>query len=336
MSKKNKKKRGKKIMKVILIIIVILTILMFIGFIINSILSKGELEQIEPYGKMINVEGKNMHVNSMGNGSETIVLLPGFGVSLPSADFGPLMRELSKKYTVATIEYFGVGFSDEIDTPRTNENYTHEIRTALQKAGFTPPYILMPHSISGINAEYYASRYPDEIKGLILLDTTSTSKEVLESIPSYMNRLENIGFSIGKFQQKIGMTRLGMKLVPDTKLVENGYTEKEISDYKKFSNHVINNTIISQSLSKANNIKETSSLDFPEDIPVIKLISSETLKNMAKKNKDDGMSYHTEHLKRLGKNTSYKVIEASHFMYQTKVSEISDITDEFIDTLEQQ
>jgi pimeloyl-ACP methyl ester carboxylesterase len=65
-----------------------------------------------------------MHVYALGDGGKTIVLLPGFGVSLPSADFGPLMRELSKEYTVVCVEYFGIGFSDRTDTPRTNENYT--------------------------------------------------------------------------------------------------------------------------------------------------------------------------------------------------------------------
>lgn len=147
-----------------------------IGFVINKLFFSNELEAVSPYGQIIEVNGQKMHIYSMGSGGKTIVLLPGFGVSLPSADFGPLMRELSKKYTVVCIEYFGVGFSGKTDTPRINENFTEEIRTALSLAGFKAPYVLMPHSSSGIYSEYYAAKYPNEVSAIIMLDTTSTAK----------------------------------------------------------------------------------------------------------------------------------------------------------------
>lgn len=34
-----------------------------------------------------------------------------------------------------------------------NENYMEEIRTALSMAGMKPPYVLMPHSVSGVYSE---------------------------------------------------------------------------------------------------------------------------------------------------------------------------------------
>lgn len=271
-------------MFVIEIIIAGLIVLMLVGFIVNSTLSKGEKGKIAPYGQMIDVNGKKMHIYSMGSGKETIVLLPGLGVSLPSADFGPLMRNLSKKYTVVSVEYFGVGFSEETDVPRTNENYTNEIRIALKKAGFNPPYILMPHSASGIVSEYYASKYPEEIKAIIMLDTTSTAEKELKRAPGFI-------YNIAKFQQATGMLRLAFKLAPETKLIKNGYTEKEISDYMKFNYHVINDSFINQSNLLVDNIKEVKALAFPANIPVLKLISSSTIKNMAKRKKNDGMGY---------------------------------------------
>ncbi|XMB66956.1 alpha/beta hydrolase [Mycoplasmatota bacterium zrk1] len=321
-NEKIKKKRGKKVMIIIGIILAILATLMLIGFIINSILSKDELEDIAPYGQMVDINGEKMHVYSMGDGEETIVLLPGFGVSLPSADFGPLMRELSEKHTVVAVEYFGVGFSDQTDTPRTNENYTNEIRTALEKAGFNPPYILMPHSYSGIHSEYYANKYPDEIKGIIMLDTTSSAETESKRTPSFL-------YSIAKFQQTVGITRLAMSLMPETKLLENGYTEKEISDYLTFNFHVINDSLVNQSDLMVDNIKEVSTLDFPSNIPVLKIISSDTIKNLAKLKKDDGMGYQTEHINRLGNNASYKIVDGSHFIYQSKAAEIVELMENF-------
>jgi len=103
---------------------------------------------VTPPGKLVKVKGKNMHIRQTGAGEKNIVLLPGWGVPLPTVAFAPLMRELSQKYTVCTIELFGYGYSDGTDTPRTNENYVEEIRETLTQAGLNPPYVLMPYSAS--------------------------------------------------------------------------------------------------------------------------------------------------------------------------------------------
>ena len=318
------RKRGKKIMLIAGIILGVIISVNIMGLVVNSMFFKDELQSMEPYGQMVDVNGRKMHIYSMGTGEETIVLLPGYGVPLPSADFGPMMRKLSDKYKVVTIEYFGVGFSEKVDTPRTNENYVNDIRTVLDKAGFKPPYILMPHSASGIYSEYYAAKYPKEVSSIIMLDTTSTAR--IEETPGYLN----IIFAIAKFQQATGLTRLTAKLAPDTKLIENGYTEKEKADYKKFLYHTINDTMIDQSLRLMDNVKEVNKIPFPEDIPVLKIISRQTINGIAKKDKDDGMGYQNAHLNRLGKNASYEILDATHFVYQTKVDEIKELTDQFL------
>jgi len=97
---KSKKKRGKKVMLIIVKIVAVIVVLMLIGAILHATYFKGKLQQIKPYGQLVDVDDGQMHVYSMGNGEETIILLPGMGVGLPSADFAPLMRKLSEKYTV--------------------------------------------------------------------------------------------------------------------------------------------------------------------------------------------------------------------------------------------
>ncbi len=303
-------------MTVFAIILGIIVCLNLIGFAINQIFFSNELEAVSPYGQIVEVNEQKMHVYSMGHGEKTIVLLPGFGVALPSADFGPLMRELSKEYTVVCIEYSGTGFSDQTDTPRTNEDYTEEIRTALSLAGFKAPYILMPHSASGIYSEYYAAKYPDEVSAIIMLDTTSTVKTETKNPPKFL-------YGLGKLQQACGLTRIAVGLIPPVQKVENGYTEKEISDYKLFAYHVLNDTIIDQSYRMLDNINEVNAIAFPQEIPVLKLISSETEKKA-------GAEYQTNHLNRLGANAESKIIDSSHFIYQTNVTDICDATSTFL------
>jgi len=307
-------------MAVLAIILGVIVCLNIIGFAINKIFFANELETVLPYGQMVEVNGQKMHVYSMGAGDQTVVLLPGFGVSLPSADFGPLMRALSQDYCVVSLEYFGIGFSDPTDTPRTNENYTEETRTALALSGFKAPYVLMPHSASGVYSEYYAAKYPDEVSAIIMLDTTSTAITGSKNPPKIL-------YTFGKLQQACGLTRVTYGLVPPAQKAENGYTKKEIGDYKLFAYHVLNDTIINQSFTLIDNINEVNAIPFPQDIPVLKLVSTQTEKKV-------GWKYQTDHLNRLGAMAESRMIDSSHFMYQTKIEEICDATNTFLEKID--
>ncbi|MBB4826410.1 pimeloyl-ACP methyl ester carboxylesterase [Sporosarcina luteola] len=326
MSEKIKKKKGKKILYVFAWILGIIVGLNVIGFAINKIFFSNELEAISPYGELVEVNNQNMHVYSMGQGEKTIVLLPGTGAPLPSADFGPLMRELSKEYKVVTVEYFGVGFSDETDTPRTNENYMEEIRTALSQADMKPPYVLMPHSVSGVYSEYYASKYPEEVSAIIMLDTSPTVKIESKLYSFFYNpTILKIINGSSKLLQETGVTRITIGLQPSNHTVENGYTEKEIRDHQLFSYHVLNDTIHNQMLHSDDNINEVNSIVFPSEVPVLKLISS-----YAQKEVKNGEEYQKDHLKRLGANVESQIIDGSHIFYQTNVKDITDATSTFL------
>ena len=140
--------------------------------IINDILTVLEKKANLPLGATVEIYGKEMHVYSKGNGDKTILLMSGLGTTAPVLDFEPLIEKLSQNYKVAVVENFGYGWSDTTDRDRTVENIIDETRTALNKAGITGPYILMPHSISGIYSMYYANKYPDEVEGIIGIDCT--------------------------------------------------------------------------------------------------------------------------------------------------------------------
>ncbi len=111
------------------------------------------------------------------------------------------------------------------------------------------------------------------------------------------------------------MTRLVNSLVTPAQKAENGYTVKEINDYRMFTNHVLNNTIIDQSMRTLDNINEVSAIAFPQGIPVLKLISSQAVEKT-------GKEYQTGHLNRLGSNVESKVIDGTHFFYQTNIADI--------------
>lgn len=327
-STKFKMKRGKKVMIIFGIIVAVIAILMLIGGILHATYFKGKLEQIKPYGQLVDVEDGQMHVYSMGNGERTIVLLPGMGVGLPSADFAPLMRKLSEKYTVVTVEYFGIGFSTETSKPRTSENYVEEIRAALSQAGFKAPYVLMPHSISSVYSEYYAARYPKEVEAIISLDGSTTA--YYEEIPAIVKYI----LPIAKIQQTIGTTSLVATLAVNKKnLLSNGYTENEISDMLTFAGFSMNDTVLEQISNSSEFIKQTMDLPFPESIPYFKVISKQTYEasnSQLKKAKMTPQEYQHKHLERIGKHTKYEILDGTHFIYLNNVDRIAEIADDLL------
>lgn len=318
--KKVKKKRGKRVLAILATIFGIILLLNLVSLFVNQVFYSHELDNLAPYGKLVEVEGKKMHVYSMGSGEQTIVLLPGFANPLPSADFAPLMRALAEDYTAVCIEYFGIGFSDETNIPRTNENYTAEIRLALSAAGFAAPYILMPHSGSGIYTEYYAAKYPEEVSAVIMIDTTS-SAETSINVPKFV-------YSLGKVQQAIGITRpLNSFVVQSTLGINenNGYTQTEVSDYTKFMNHYYNDTIADQIARLNENTKEVMGMGFPRSVPVLKLVASETAKG-----KQTGVTYQNAHIERLGPSAEWRIIEGTHYLYHGHIEEICRATNDFL------
>lgn len=321
-----RKSGNRVIIMVFGIIVGIIVVCVLIGAILHATYFKGKLEQIKPYGQLVDVDDGQMHVYSMGNGQKIIVLLPGMGVALPSAEFSPLMRKLSEKYTVVCVEYFGVGFSSETSKPRTCDNYIEETRIALNQAGFNAPYVLMPHSISSVYSEYYASKYPKEVEAVISLDGTSTAFYGGE-IPTIIKYI----FKVAKLQQASGFLSFIAPLTINKKnLLSNGYTEKEINDLLTFVGFSINENLLEQMASTPKHIKQTMDLPFPEVIPYFKVISKKTYETPNKQIKMSPQDYQNQHLERIGKHAKFKILDGTHFIYTNNVDRIAKITDDFL------
>lgn len=147
--------------------------LIFLG---NLVLTARERATTPPPGRMVNVEGHRMHVWTLGHGTRNIVLMTGMGTVAPTVDFRPLAEALAADFRVSVVEPFGYGWSERTSRPRSNEAMVEELRTALKGAGVMPPYLLVPHSVSGLYALYYAQAYPEELSGVVGLDTAVPSQ----------------------------------------------------------------------------------------------------------------------------------------------------------------
>ena len=159
-----------KLLKVVLGILLLLIIFGIGSIGYNRYMINKESKMYKPLGEMVTVKGHKMSIYVEGSGDKTLVFMSGSGTSSPILDFMTLARELKDDYRIVIVEKFGYGFSDTTDISRDLDVILDETRTGLSEAGITGPYILCPHSMSGIEALYWTEKYPEEVEAIAGLD----------------------------------------------------------------------------------------------------------------------------------------------------------------------
>lgn len=146
--------------------------LLLLWFLVLSIpnVALSEMLSFEPPGQLIDVNGRKMHINCIGNKSPTIILDSGAGGF--SLEWKDIQDSLSQYARVCAYDRAGYGWSDMGPLPRTTKRITHELHTLLQNAGIHGPYILVGHSFGGFTAQYFARNFEDEIAGIVLIDSS--------------------------------------------------------------------------------------------------------------------------------------------------------------------
>ncbi len=135
-----------------------------------SAVARSEAVSFEPPGQLIDVNGRDMHINCIGNKSPTIILDSGAGGF--SLEWENIQHSLSQYVRVCAYDRAGYGWSDMGPLPRTTKRIAHELHTLLQNAGIHGPYIIVGHSFGGFTAQYFARYFDDEIAGLVLVDSS--------------------------------------------------------------------------------------------------------------------------------------------------------------------
>lgn len=297
-----------------------------IWFIFHQATNLYEKNHYSPKGQLVNIDEHKMHVYIKGEGTNTIVLLPELGTTAPALDFEPLVEELSEDNRVVVVEPFGYGWSDTTNKERTVENIVEEIRLALKKSNIEGPYLLMPHSISGIYSMYYANKYPDEVKAIIGIDATlpKAIEYFNEDVPTMPNFMRYIA--------PTGLARLALYIEPEDYLPlaedetyskDNLKKTKAISAWKSYNKNVVN-----EANEIKNNIDKTKNMSFPSDMPVLFFTTKQDKVNA------EGKSNVTFYQTQLTEFSGSKLVtlEGHHYLHWTRYKEISDEVKEFTES----
>ena len=123
-----------------------------------------------PVDELVAIDGGRMHLRCVGSGATTVLLIAGWGNGGES--WGAIEPAIAERARVCSYARFGTGTSDPQTTTQTFATQAADLHALLDAAGEPGPYVLVGHSFGGPESVTFASRYPDEMVGLMLLDAS--------------------------------------------------------------------------------------------------------------------------------------------------------------------
>ncbi len=157
-------------------------------------------------GATYDVGGHRLHLDCRGHGGPTVVLSNGMGEM--SASWARISGPLADTTRVCAYDRAGQGWSEEAEHPQDGVAAAKDLHALLAAAGETGPFVLVGHSTGGTYAMTYAARYPEQVAGMVLLDSSSPYQ--LTKIPAYPGQYAVMrrGLALLPTLTRLGLSRM--------------------------------------------------------------------------------------------------------------------------------
>jgi pimeloyl-ACP methyl ester carboxylesterase len=143
----------------------------------------GESNPFLTSGRLVAVDGHQLRLRCTGAGAPTVILEPGAGGT--SADMsGWVAPAVAGQTRTCVYDRAGRGGSQPAATAQDGAQIATDLHALLHKANVPGPYLLAGHSFGGLYVRVFAAHYPDEVAGLVLLDSTASSEPAKSVVPA--------------------------------------------------------------------------------------------------------------------------------------------------------
>jgi pimeloyl-ACP methyl ester carboxylesterase len=171
---------------------------------------------------MVNVDRASLHIHCVGEGIPIVVLEAGLGND--GSIWSEVQPEIGLFTRACVSDRAGMGYSTPAHRPHTNRQMAGELHMLLERAGLTGPYVLVGHSMGGMNVRLFASEHADEVAGMVLVDAMTE-----EESTRYYTLIPNAAMA----EFKEGLRKLDEGLDFDTLmagLADMGSSSRSIGD----------------------------------------------------------------------------------------------------------
>jgi pimeloyl-ACP methyl ester carboxylesterase len=250
-------------------------------------------------GTLYDVGGHRLHMDCTGTGSPTVVLENGLGSTSPN--WARITADVGTATRVCAYDRAGQGWSDDIGAPQDAVAIAADLHTLLARAGESGRYVLVGHSAGGPYVMMFAARYPDEVAGMVLLDSMSPYE--FTDLPGFADEQSMMRRGLGVLPS---LARLGATQVLPTS-VWSGLPEPAASQVQAFAS----------SPRGMRNMRDEQSM-YPTVFEQAKALTSLDGKPLVVVTATESIDQHTEwtdlqdRLAALSTNSQHRVADATH------------------------
>jgi alpha/beta hydrolase fold len=123
----------------------------------------------EPFSGSVDVGGRSLYLECDGSGSPTVILEA--GLTGDHQTWEEVFPGISSSTRVCAYDRANIAPSESAKTPRTTQDMVTDLHALLRAAGEPSPYLLVGFSFGGLVSQLYASEYPDEVAGMVLVES---------------------------------------------------------------------------------------------------------------------------------------------------------------------
>lgn len=146
----------------------VLLIAVLAGVTYEQIGEHRDRQRLPQIGRSVDIGGRSLNIFCSGQGSPVVILESGNGE--PGYAWSEIQPEIASFTESCWFDRAGEGWSDPGPFPRTSAATSTELHELLHRAGIPPPYVLVGHSLGGLNARVYDGMYPNDVAGAVLVD----------------------------------------------------------------------------------------------------------------------------------------------------------------------
>lgn len=144
---------------------------------------------VRPQQLVTIARGRRLNLFCTGYGKPVVILDSGWGG--PTTAWASVQPAVSRFTEICSYDRAGQGFSDPGPLPRDTNALVSDLHALLHAASLPPPYVLVGHSLAGLDAVLFADRYRAELAGMVLVDPAfAHQQEAFEKIPSMAKLLK--------------------------------------------------------------------------------------------------------------------------------------------------
>lgn len=156
-------------MQLLFIFVFFVLIALVSGWVCQAAGIARDFRRFPPPGRLIRIpNGGTLHVDVQGSGSPAVIFEAGIGAT--SLSWRLVQPDVAHESQTFSYDRTGLGWSGRVKSPRDLDQVLAELRAALDCAGVGLSRIVVAHSYGALVALRYASLWPEELKGLVLVD----------------------------------------------------------------------------------------------------------------------------------------------------------------------